>query len=80
MSLTVRSITFNPFEENTYLISSPSRNSILIDPGCFTPSNVPFDPPELRLPDPYPRSSAQQPWGIFKGSSHVPILMLSFGR
>jgi len=35
MHLQVHSITFNPFEENTYFISGPSGNTIIIDPGCF---------------------------------------------
>ncbi len=35
MSLQVHSITFNPFEENTYLISGSSHDAIVIDPGCF---------------------------------------------
>ena len=35
MSLQVHSITFNPFEENTYFIISPNNECIIIDPGCF---------------------------------------------
>ena len=35
MTLRVHSITFNPFEENTYLLSGPSLETIIIDPGCF---------------------------------------------
>jgi glyoxylase-like metal-dependent hydrolase (beta-lactamase superfamily II) len=35
MALTVHLLTFNPFQENTYVISSPSRECIIIDPGCF---------------------------------------------
>src|SRR4030095_6014503 len=35
MSLSIHSITFNPFEENTYLIAAPSGQGIIIDPGCF---------------------------------------------
>lgn len=34
MSLTVHSITFNPFEENTYIISNDANECIIIDPGC----------------------------------------------
>ena len=33
--LTVRKFTFNPFSENTYIISGESKDSIIIDPGCF---------------------------------------------
>jgi hydroxyacylglutathione hydrolase len=35
MPLTIHTLTFNPFEENTYLIASPSGECIIIDPGCF---------------------------------------------
>ena len=35
MSLKVHSITFNPFEENTYFISSDNGECMIIDPGCF---------------------------------------------
>ena len=35
MNLQVHSITFNPFEENTYIIGSDNGDCIIIDPGCF---------------------------------------------
>ena len=35
MSLTLHSFTFNPFEENTYIISAADKTCIIIDPGCF---------------------------------------------
>ena len=35
MSLHVHVLTFNPFQENTYIISAPSGECIIIDPGCF---------------------------------------------
>ncbi|MBK9983396.1 MAG: MBL fold metallo-hydrolase [Saprospiraceae bacterium] len=35
MSLSVHALTFNPFEENTYIIYSESGDCIIIDPGCF---------------------------------------------
>ena len=31
-------LTFNPFEENTYLLYDASRECIIVDPGCSTPS------------------------------------------
>lgn len=34
--LQIKSFTFNPFQENTYLIYDESREAALIDPGCFT--------------------------------------------
>ena len=38
MSLIVEIFTFNPFQENTYIIAAPSGNCIIIDPGCFDAS------------------------------------------
>jgi hydroxyacylglutathione hydrolase len=35
MALTVHTLTFNPFQENTYIIEAPSKECIIIDPGCF---------------------------------------------
>ena len=35
MALTVHTLTFNPFQENTYIIAAPSGDCIIIDPGCF---------------------------------------------
>jgi glyoxylase-like metal-dependent hydrolase (beta-lactamase superfamily II) len=35
MSLSVHILTFNPFEENTYLIAAPTGQCIIIDPGCY---------------------------------------------
>src|SRR5688500_12774615 len=35
MSLKVHPITFNPFEENTYIISSEQDECMIIDPGCY---------------------------------------------
>ena len=29
--------TFNPFQENTYLLWDETKNAIIIDPGCFYP-------------------------------------------
>jgi hydroxyacylglutathione hydrolase len=30
--------TFNPFQENTYILHDESGQCIIIDPGCYTPS------------------------------------------
>jgi hydroxyacylglutathione hydrolase len=42
--MTVQSFTFNPFQENTYVIYDETRNAAIIDPGCY-------DPAEQRLLD-----------------------------
>ena len=31
----IRIFTFNPFEENTYVLSDPGGDAIIIDPGCY---------------------------------------------
>jgi glyoxylase-like metal-dependent hydrolase (beta-lactamase superfamily II) len=33
--LHIKSFTFNPFQENTYLIYDESGDAILVDPGCY---------------------------------------------
>ncbi len=32
----VKSFTFNPFQENTYIVYDNSKECIIIDPGCYT--------------------------------------------
>ena len=32
----IKSFTFNPFQENTYIIYDETRDCIIIDPGCYT--------------------------------------------
>ena len=34
--LKIKSFTFNPFEENTYVISDNTLECIIIDPGCYS--------------------------------------------
>ena len=36
--LTLESFVFNPFGENTYLIYDESKQCVIIDPGCASPS------------------------------------------
>lgn len=31
----IRSFTFNPFEENTYIVYDDTREAVIIDPGCY---------------------------------------------
>ncbi|CAN5457311.1 MBL fold metallo-hydrolase [soil metagenome] len=32
----IHSFTFNPFQENTYILSDETNDCIIIDPGCYT--------------------------------------------
>ena len=34
--ITIKSFEFNPFSENTYVLSDESAECIIIDPGCFS--------------------------------------------
>ncbi len=34
--LTVKSFCFNPFSENTYLVTAPGGDCAIIDPGCYS--------------------------------------------
>lgn len=33
----VHKFTFNPFQENTYLLINSNKEAVIIDPGCFEP-------------------------------------------
>lgn len=35
MKLHVQQFTFNPFQENTYVVYSDSGDAVIIDPGCY---------------------------------------------
>ncbi len=34
--MNIKTFTFNPFQENTYIIYDDSKDCIIIDPGCYT--------------------------------------------
>lgn len=36
MKLKIHSFTYNPFQENTYVVSDEHQNAVVIDPGCYT--------------------------------------------
>lgn len=36
MKLRVHTLPYNPFQENTYLVSDEQNNCVIIDPGCYT--------------------------------------------
>ncbi|RFP63579.1 MBL fold metallo-hydrolase [Hymenobacter lapidiphilus] len=36
--MTVAGFTFNPFAENTYLLSDETGEAVIVDPGCYEPA------------------------------------------
>lgn len=36
--LSVNTFTFNPYQENTYILTDENKNCLIIDPGCYTQS------------------------------------------
>ena len=36
--MNIKSFTFNPFQENTYIVYDQSKECLIIDPGCYTDS------------------------------------------
>ena len=34
----IKYLTFNPFQENTYILYDESKECIIIDPGCYEKS------------------------------------------
>ena len=32
----IDSFTFNPFQENTYVLSDETKECVIIDPGCYS--------------------------------------------
>lgn len=38
MSMLYKKFTFNPFQENTYVLFDETKEAIIIDPGCYYPN------------------------------------------
>ncbi len=36
MKLEIQGFTFNPFQENTYVVYNEKREAVIVDPGCYT--------------------------------------------
>lgn len=34
----IKTFTFNPFQENTYIVYDETKECVIIDPGCYTPA------------------------------------------
>lgn len=35
--ISVKKFTFNPFQENTYVLFDQTKECVIVDPGCYTP-------------------------------------------
>ncbi len=38
--ITIKTFVFNPFQENTYVLSDESKQCVIIDPGCSDPDEM----------------------------------------
>ena len=34
--ISIKTIVFNPFAENTYLLYDETKECVIVDPGCYT--------------------------------------------
>ncbi|MFM2207557.1 MAG: hypothetical protein RL213_1532 [Bacteroidota bacterium] len=60
----VKSFVFNPFEENTYVVSDSTGECVIIDPGCYTAEE------QQRLSD-YIRSENLTPVRLLNTHAHL---------
>ena len=60
----VQSFTFNPFQENTYVLSDDTQQCIIVDPGCYTP-------PEKQELSAYIASIQLQPCRLVNTHAHL---------
>ena len=35
--ISIKKFTFNPFQENTYVLYDETKECVIIDPGCYEP-------------------------------------------
>jgi hydroxyacylglutathione hydrolase len=70
--LAIQTFIFNPFEENTYLLSDETSECIIIDPGCYSSS-------EKRELEEYITSRSLKPVKILLTHAHIDhILGINF--
>ena len=62
--LTVKVFSFNPFQENTYVLSDASGQCIIIDPGCYTPE-------EKEILSGYIQSEGLKPFMLINTHCHL---------
>jgi hydroxyacylglutathione hydrolase len=56
--------TFNPFQENTYILSDETKECIIIDPGCYSP-------PEKKEIAEFIRANELKPVKLILTHSHI---------
>ena len=62
--ITVKQFTFNDFQENTYILSDPSLETIIIDPGCNTGE-------EMQLVEDYIKNKNLKPVKLINTHCHI---------
>ena len=60
----IKSFTFNPFSENTYVLYDESAEAVIIDPGCY-------DKAEYQKLNDYIESNALKPVKIINTHAHI---------
>ncbi len=60
----VRKFTFNPFQENTYVIANEKKNCFIVDPGCY-------DRREQALLKQFIASEGLKPVGLLNTHCHI---------
>ncbi len=62
--ITVRSFTFNPFEENTFILSDETGEALIIDPGCY-------DEHEKKILSAHIEENKLKPVGLLNTHAHI---------
>ena len=71
MSLKVVSFQFNGFQENTYIVVSPDKNCVIIDPGCYSTHE------EEELFD-FIESNSLKPLALLNTHAHIDHILGNF--
>jgi glyoxylase-like metal-dependent hydrolase (beta-lactamase superfamily II) len=64
----IHKLTYNPFQENTYIISDDDNNCVIIDPGCY------FREEEQHLLE-YIRTKSLKPLALLNTHAHLDHIM-----
>ena len=60
----IQSFVFNPFSENTYILSDETKEAIIVDPGCY-------EPKEYQVLNDFIKENDLKPVGIYNTHAHI---------